>query len=173
MIWFLTITLISSFMPSTTATLVFLLFHYHRESCLQDFWTSHNDLHFSSSLLRYQCHRLGSLEAALEAGLELEIGLIVVIVQLLSPVLLFATLWTAAFQASLSFTFSQSLFKFTSIELVIIKPSHPLSSPSPAFNLSQHQGLIQWIGSPHQVAKVLELQLQYQSFQWIFRMDFL
>ena len=48
-----------------------------------------------------------------------------------------------------------------------------LSSPSPAFNLSHHQGLFQWVGSSHQVAKVLELQLQHQSFQWIFRTDFL
>ena len=47
-----------------------------------------------------------------------------------------------------------------------IQLSHPLSSPSPrAFNLSQHQGLFQWVGSSHQVAKVLELQLQHQSFQ--------
>ena len=54
-----------------------------------------------------------------------------------------------------------------------IQPSHPLSSPSPAFNLSQHQGLFQWVSSSHQVAKVLELQLQHQSFQRIFRTDFL
>ena len=55
-----------------------------------------------------------------------------------------------------------------------IQPSHPLSSPSPpAFNLSQHQSLFQWISSSHQVAKVLEFQLQHQSFQWIFRTDFL
>ena len=55
-----------------------------------------------------------------------------------------------------------------------IQSSHPLSSPSPpAFNLSQHQGLFQWVSSLHQVAKVLELQLQYQSFQWIFRTDLL
>ena len=48
-----------------------------------------------------------------------------------------------------------------------IQPSHPLSSPSPpAFNLSQHRGLFQWVSSSHQVAKVLELQLQHQSFQW-------
>ena len=55
-----------------------------------------------------------------------------------------------------------------------IQPSHPLlpSSP-PAPNLSQHQGLIQCVGSSHQVAKVLELQFQHQSFQWIFRVDFL
>ena len=53
-----------------------------------------------------------------------------------------------------------------------IQPSHPLSSPSPpAFNLSQHQGLFQWVSSLDQVAKVLELQLQHQSFQWIFRID--
>ena len=55
-----------------------------------------------------------------------------------------------------------------------IQPSHPLSSPSPpTFNLSQHQGLFKWVSSLHQVAKVLEFQLQHQSFQWIFRTDFL
>ena len=61
-----------------------------------------------------------------------------------------------------------------------IQSSHPLSSSSPsAFNLSQHQGLFKWVSSSHQVAKVLEFQLQHQSFQWIFsvlfsfRMDWL
>ena len=55
-----------------------------------------------------------------------------------------------------------------------IQPSHPLLSLSAlAFNLSLHQGLSQWIGSSHQVAKVLEFQLQHQSFQWIFMTDFL
>ena len=54
-----------------------------------------------------------------------------------------------------------------------IQPSHPLSSPfPPSFNLSQHQGLFQWVNSSHQVAKILEFQLQHQSFQWIFRADF-
>ena len=49
----------------------------------------------------------------------------------------------------------------------------PLLSPSPpAFNISQHQGLFQWVSSSHQVAKVLEFQLQHQSFQRIFRTDF-
>ena len=48
-----------------------------------------------------------------------------------------------------------------------IQPSHPLSSPSPpAFNLSQHQGLFQWVSSSHQVAKVLEFQFQHQSKIW-------
>ena len=55
-----------------------------------------------------------------------------------------------------------------------IQPSHPLSSPSPpAFYLSQHQGHFQWVSSSHQVAKVLEFQLQHQSFWGIFRTDFL
>ena len=54
-----------------------------------------------------------------------------------------------------------------------IRPSHPLSCPSPTFNLSQHQGLLKWISSSHQVAKELEFQLQHQSFQWICRIDFL
>ena len=55
-----------------------------------------------------------------------------------------------------------------------IQSSLPWSSPSPpAFNLNQHQGLFQWVSSLHQVAKVLEFQLQYQSVQWMFRTDFL
>ena len=55
-----------------------------------------------------------------------------------------------------------------------IKPSHSLSPPfPPAFNLSQHQGLFQWVSSSHQVAKVLEFQLQHQSFQWTPRTDLL
>ena len=54
-----------------------------------------------------------------------------------------------------------------------IQQSHPPSPSPPTFNLSQHQGLFQWVSSSHQVAKVLEFQLQHQSFQWIFRTDFL
>ena len=53
------------------------------------------------------------------------------------------------------------------------QPSHPLSSPSPAPNPSQHQGLFQWVNSSHEVAKVLEFQLQHQSFQWTPRTDLL
>ena len=53
-----------------------------------------------------------------------------------------------------------------------IQPPHPLSPPfPPPVNLSQHQDLSQWVSSSHQVAKVLELQ--HQSFQWIFMVDFL
>ena len=55
-----------------------------------------------------------------------------------------------------------------------IQPSHLLLPTSPtAFCLSQHQGLFQWIGSSHHVAKFLELQLQHQSFQWTFKVDLL
>ena len=55
-----------------------------------------------------------------------------------------------------------------------IQSSHPLSSNSPpVVYLSQHQGLFKWVSSSHQVAKVLEFQLQHQFFQWIFRADFL
>ena len=54
-----------------------------------------------------------------------------------------------------------------------IQPSHPLSSPSPAPNLSQHQGLFKLVSSSHQVAKVLVFQLQHQSFQWTPRTDLL
>ena len=90
-------------------------------------------------------------------------------VQSLSSVWLFAPPWTRAWQASLSFAISWILFKLMSIESVMLFIHFILSSPSPsAFTLSQHQGLFQWICYLHQVAKVLEFQLQ-----WIFRVDFL
>ena len=59
-----------------------------------------------------------------------------------------------------------------------IQPSNPLSSPSsPAFNLSQHRGLFKWVSSSHQVARVLEFQLQHPSSEYSglisFRMDWL
>ena len=54
--------------------------------------------------------------------------------------------------------------------IAVIQASHPLSSTSPpAFNLYQHQGLFQRVSSSHQMTKVLKLQFQHQSFQWIFR----
>ena len=95
-----------------------------------------------------------------------------VIVHLLSHVRLFAISWTTAHQASLSLTISQSLLKLMSIELMMplnhLILCHPLLLLPSIF--SQDQGLFQWIGSSHQVAKVLELQ--HQSFQWLFRIDF-
>ena len=82
--------------------------------------------------------------------------------------------WTVVCQASLSFTISQSFLRLMSTESVMPSNHLFLSPPSPlALSLSQHHGLFQWTGSSHQVAKVLELQLQHQSFQWIIRVDFL
>ena len=106
----------------------------------------------------------------LQARKNTEVG-----VQSASRVQLFVTPWTVECQASLSITNSQSLLKLMSIESVMpIQPSYPLSSPSPpAFNLSQDQGLFKWVCSSHQVAEVLEFQLQHQFLQWIFRIDFL
>ena len=94
-------------------------------------------------------------------------------VQSLTHVQLFATPWTAGCQASLHITNSWSLLKLMSIESVM-PSSHPQSSPAlPPLNLSQHQGLFKWVSSLHQMARVLEFQLQWQSFHWIFRTDFL
>ena len=92
--------------------------------------------------------------------IDKKIGISISLLQSLSHVWLFATPWTAAQQASLSFTNSQNLFKLKSIELMM--PSnrlilcHPPSPP--ALNLSPNQGLFQWVSYSHQVAKVLELR---------------
>ena len=100
---------------------------------------------------------------------------IFVVVQLLSCVWFFVTLWTAAHQASLSFTISRSLLKLISIESVM--PSNHLVFCCPLLLLSSVfpsiRVFFQWVGSSHQVATILELQLQHQSFQWIFSIDFL
>ena len=99
-----------------------------------------------------------------EASLKAE----VVVVPLLSHAQLFVTPWIVHHQLP---ELAQTHVHWIGDA---IQPSHPLLPPSPpAFSLSQHQGLFQWMGSEHQVAKVLELQLQPQSFQWIFGVDFL
>ena len=74
-------------------------------------------------------------------------------VQSLSHVWLFVTPWTVAHQASLSITNSRSSCPQTHVHRGgnTIQSSYPLSSPSPAFNVSQHQGLFQWVSSSHQV----------------------
>ena len=95
-------------------------------------------------------------------------------VQSLSHVQLFVTPWIAAHQASVHHQLPE--FTQTHVHRVgdAIQPLHPLSSPCPpALNLSQNQGLFQWVSSSHHVAKVLEFQLQYQSFQWTLRTDLL
>ena len=94
-----------------------------------------------------------------------------VVVQSLSCVWLFVIPWTTAHQASLSFTLSRSLLKLMSIESLMPSSHLTLCCPLLLLCLSQHQSLFQWVSSLHQVAKVLKLQ--HQSFQWIFRVDFL
>ena len=101
-----------------------------------------------------------------------KIPLFVFVPQLLSHVRLFVTPWTAACQAPLSFTISWSLLKFMSIKSVMLSHHlilcHPLSSCSQSFPASRSFPM-SWLF--HWVAKVLELQ--QQSFQWIFMVDFL
>ena len=84
------------------------------------------------------------------------------------------TPWTAAHQDSLSITNSRRLLKLSHWVGDAIQPFYPLLSPfPPALNLSKHHNLFKWVSSSHQVAQILELQLQHQSFQWTFRVDFL
>ena len=95
-------------------------------------------------------------------------------VQALTHVWLFATPWTAALQSSLSITNSWSLHKVMSIQLAMPSNHLILCWPfSPCFQSFPASGLFQWVSSSHPVAKVLKFQLQHQSFQWIFRTDFL
>ena len=94
-------------------------------------------------------------------------------VQLLSCVQLFVT---AMNYSTSGFPVHHQLPEFTQTHVHrvgdAIQPSHPMSSPSPpAPNPSQHQGLLQWVNSSHEVTKVLEFQLQHQSFQWTPRTD--
>ena len=81
---------------------------------------------------------------------------------------LFATPWAEACKASQSFTVSRSLLKLMSIESMMPSNHLILCRPLlllPSIFLSLDQGIFKWVSSLHQVAKVLELQLQYQSFQ--------
>ena len=95
-------------------------------------------------------------------------------VQSLSRVQLFVTPWTAAPGFPVYYQLLELAHTHVHPVGEAIQPFHPLLSPfPPAYNLSQDQGLFQWVSSSHQVAKVLEFQLQHQSFQRIFRTDFL
>ena len=96
-------------------------------------------------------------------------------VQSLSCVLLFATPWITTWPG---LPVHHQLPELTQTHVHrasdAIQPSHLLSSPSPlAPNPFQHQGLFQWVNSSHEVARVLEFQLQHQSFQWTPRTDLL
>ena len=98
-------------------------------------------------------------------------------VQSLSHVRLYATPWTAARQASLTITNSQSLLKLMSIDVVM--PSnyfilcHPFLILVICIQSFPASRSFPGVSSLHQVVKVLEFQLQHQSFQWLFKTDFL
>ena len=99
-------------------------------------------------------------------------------VQFSSVTQLCSTLWDPTNHSTPGLPVHHQLLEFTQTHVHqfsdAIQPSHPLSSPSPpAPNPSQHQGLFQWVNSSHEVAKVLEFQLQHQSFQWNPRTDLL
>ena len=82
--------------------------------------------------------------------------------------------WTGAHQASLSITNSWSLLELMSIESVITSKYLILCRPLLLLpSIFSSISLFKWVSCLHQVAKVLEFQLQHQSFQWIFRTDFL
>ena len=100
-----------------------------------------------------------------------------IVVQTFSHVWLFATPWMAVYHSWYAGmlpgpSLSPRVHSNTCLLSWWYCPTILPPSPS-ALNLSQHQGLFQWVGSSHQGAKVLELQFQHQSFQWIFRVDFL
>ena len=98
---------------------------------------------------------------------------VIAVFKSLSHVQILANPWSTAHQVSLSFTLSLRFPKLMYIEPVMPSNHLILCLPSPlALHLSQRRSF-QWVGSLHQVAKGLELQLQYQSFQWIFGVDFL
>ena len=129
--------------------------------CEKFIWVSCNNLKKNSNELLCQPNMLAII---IKRGLKFLKFLIIFCkfqfssVQSLSRVQFFATSWTAAGQASLSITNFFSLLKLMSIESGM--PSNHLLSPSPpAFSISKHQGLLQWVSSSHQVAKGLEFPL--------------
>ena len=100
-------------------------------------------------------------------------AVVIVVVQSLSHVRLFPTPWTAARQASLSFTNSLSLLRLMFIEsvmpsnhLILCRPLLLPPSVFPSIRVFSNESV-----HSHQVARLLEFQLQHKSFQWIFRTD--
>ena len=112
-----------------------------------------------------------NLKSCLRQSEKVDIYLwLIVVVQSLSCVHPFSTLWTAALQASLPFTVSQSLLM--SIESVMLS-NHPISGIPCPQSFPASGLLFQWASSLYQAAKVLELQQHYQYSQWIFKIGFL
>ena len=101
-----------------------------------------------------------------------------IVVQFSSSTQLCLTLWDPMYCSMPGLPVNHQCLEFTQTHVHwvgdAIQPSHPLSSPSsPIFNPFQHQGLNKWVSSLHQVSKVLEFQLQHQSFLWTLRTDLL
>ena len=133
------------------------------------FWLHKKTLELEQNILSFMCIKfIGALPKKRKRNFE-QIERLLLLLPL-SSVQLFVTPWPATLQAFLPFTISWSLLKLMSVESVI--PSNHFIHSPPALSLSQRQSLFQWVSSSHQVAKVLELQLQHQSFQWMFRVDF-
>ena len=128
--------------------------------------TKYNNLCLCSGIMMMQCCEIAHLICSW--------SWIFAVFQLLSCVQCLQCLRLQHPQASLSYAIYQSLSNSCSLSQWCHQPPHSLLPPSPpAFNLSQHQGLFQRVSSSHQVTKVLELQFQHQSFQWVVRVDFL
>ena len=127
---------------------------------------------YSFSLECYPPRSLYGCFLSFHWGLSSDVTSSVNLVQLLSRVRLVVTPWTAARQASLSFTISWSFLRLISIESVML--SNHLTSVIPFTSCPQSfpaSGSFPVVSSLHPVARVLELQ--HQSFQWIFRVDFI
>ena len=142
------------------------------ESISQVFCRTPLNLRFSEALLRLRLCIIGDNKKCCWATLS------IISVQFSSVAQLYLTLCDPMNHSTPGLPVRHQLPEFTQTPVHwvsdAIQPSHPLSSPSsPALNLSQHQGLFKWVSSSHQVAKVLEFQLEHQSFQWTPRTDLL
>ena len=143
-------------------------------------WPQFTHITKKKTMANTQCFKCFQLGGALRFGLKSDATKILVVLVQFSSVQLLSCAWLCKpMNCSMpGFPVHHQLPELaqTHVHWVrdAIQPSHRLSSlSSPAFKLSQHQGLSQWGSFSHQVAKVLEFQFQHQSFQWIFRSDFL
>ena len=135
------------------------------------------DLHLQHTLVCYYT-KSSPLATNCKCLFHLQFCLIYLLLCMLSSVQSSPTLCNPMNHSTPGLPIHHQLLKYTQTHVHrvgdAIQPSHPLSSPSPpAPNPSQPQGLFQWLNSSHEVAKVLEFQLQHQSFQWTPRTDLL
>ena len=122
----------------------------------------------SSPTFQLKPHRNLYGRAPYKAFLQ-SVHVVCVAVQSPSHVPFFATPWTVARQSPSPSPSS----RVCPSSCPLHQWCHPAISSSSTLSLSQNQGLFQWVSSLHQMTKILELQLQHQSFQWVFTVDFL